>query len=458
MDIEKFASIVQEAPADHAEIRFERKKSGHIAFQGKELEQLLDQDFAGGCVRVCYKGSWGFASFGRSGQARRALERALALAKAARRAGEARRRFPRRKPIRDEWVVRPERDPLQIPWEEKVAVLKRYNEIIRGVRGITLSTVRYREMVWEKIFVGSDGTKIRQCKWDVALRLAGTAKEGANVQTGTYDLGVTGGFDRIANLEAQAEEAAKEAVRLLKAPPCPSGVFPVVTDPEVTGLFAHEAFGHLSEADFLDENRDLQKIMAVGRRFGRPLLSIVDDGTAPDLQGTWKYDDEGTPMRRTELVKEGVFNERLHSRETAGKFGDKPTGNARAISHVFPPIVRMTNTFVAPGKDSFEEMLDGVSFGIYAVGDRGGQTNCEMFTFTPASGYLIEKGKLTKKVRDVTLSGNVFHTLRQIDRVGSDLRMIGGLGGCGKGGQSPLPVTIGGPHMRIQKLTVGGGR
>lgn len=449
--------MVQQAPADYAEIRFERKKSGHVCFQGKELDYMLDQDFAGGCARVCYKGSWGFASFGRSNQARRALERALALAKAARRRGEPRRRLARRKPIRDEWVVRPQNDPLQIPWEDKIGLLRGYNEIIRRVPGITLSTVRYREMRWEKILVNSDGTRIRQCKWDIALRLAGTAKEGSHVQTGTYDLGVAAGFERACGLEAQAEEAAREAVRLLKAPPCPSGVFPVITDPEVTGLFAHEAFGHLSEADFLDENKELQKIMAVGKRFGRGQLSIVDDGTIAGLQGTWKYDDEGTPMRRSELVKRGVLNERLHSRETAGKFAAQPTGNARAISHVFPPIVRMTNTFVAPGKDSFDEMLDGITFGVYAVGDRGGQTNCEMFAFTPASGYLIEKGKLTKKVRDVTLSGNVFHTLRQIDKVGSDLRMIGGLGGCGKGGQSPLPVSIGGPHMRIQKLTVGGG-
>jgi len=136
--------------------------------------------------------------------------------------------------------------------------------------------------------------------------------------------------------------------------------------------------------------------------------------------------------------------------------GEEPTGNARAISYEYPPIVRMSNTYIEGGDKDKEEMIAEVKEGIYACGFRGGQTNLEMFTFAPEEGYLIKNGKLTRKVRDFNLTGNIFTTLSQIDAVGNDLVLFSGPGGCGKGDQSPLPVATGGPHIRIKELIVGG--
>ena len=230
----------------------------------------------------------------------------------------------------------------------------------------------------------------------------------------------------------------------------------MILDPRLCGVFIHEAFGHLSEADFLYENPRMAEIMRIGRRFGPDMLNITDDGALEGEAGFIAYDSEGVPGARTPLIKNGVLAGRLHSRETAAKMGEEPTGNARAISYRHPPIVRMTNTFMEPGETPLDEMLQETPDGIYAVGFLGGQTNKEMFTFSAEEAYRIRGGKIAEKIRDVVLTGNVFKTLQDIDRIGDDRSMYGGLGGCGKKGQSPLRVGDGGPHCRIQNVVIGG--
>ncbi|MEE9605335.1 MAG: TldD/PmbA family protein, partial [Candidatus Scalindua sp.] len=185
-------------------------------------------------------------------------------------------------------------------------------------------------------------------------------------------------------------------------------------------------------------------------------LSIVDDGTLEGEAGYNKYDSEGTPTQKTYLIKDGILTSRLHSRETAAKMNESPTGNARAINYAHEPIVRMTCTYMEPRSWTFEDMLANTDDGIYAIGSLGGQTNTEMFTFSAEEAYQIRGGKLCEKIRDVVLTGNVFETLMNIDAIGNDLTLYGGLGGCGKGGQSPLRVSDGGPHIRIRNVTIGG--
>ena len=196
--------------------------------------------------------------------------------------------------------------------------------------------------------------------------------------------------------------------------------------------------------------------MKIGKRFGSDELSIVDDGTLEGEAGYNKYDSEGTPTQKTYLIKDGILTSRLHSRETAAKMNESPTGNSRAINYAHEPIVRMTSTYMEPSSWTFEDMLANTDEGIYAIGSLGGQTNTEMFTFSAEEAYRIRGGKLCEKIRDVVLTGNVFETLMNIDAIGNDLTLYGGLGGCGKGGQSPLRVSDGGPHIRIRNVTIGG--
>jgi TldD protein len=217
----------------------------------------------------------------------------------------------------------------------------------------------------------------------------------------------------------------------------------------------HEAFGHLSEADFVYENERLRQIMTLGKKFGGETLNIVDSAVMPGLRGSYKYDDEGVPAGETYLIREGRLVGRLHSRETAAKMGEKPTGNARAVSYRYPPIVRMTNTYIEPGAASFEDMIADIKEGVYARNWYGGTTSMEMFTFSAGEAYMIRQGKLAEMVRPVVLTGNVFHTLHNIDAIGNDLEMNQG-GGCGKEEQAPLPVANGSPHIRIRQCLIGG--
>jgi TldD protein len=217
----------------------------------------------------------------------------------------------------------------------------------------------------------------------------------------------------------------------------------------------HEAFGHLSESDFVYENEKLRELMKLGKQFGMPLLNIVDSADEPGKRGSYKYDDEGVRSTRTYLIREGKLIGRLHSRETAAKMNERPTGNARAINYRFPPIVRMTNTYIEPSSMTFNDIIADIKEGIYAKNWYGGMTSMEMFTFSAGEAYMIRNGKIAEALRPVMLTGNVFSTLKNIDAIGNDLDMNQG-GGCGKGGQSPLPVSNGSPHIRIRHCLVGG--
>jgi len=196
--------------------------------------------------------------------------------------------------------------------------------------------------------------------------------------------------------------------------------------------------------------------MTLGRRFGKPVLNVGDNGAAPGLRGTLPYDDEGTPTQDTALIREGVLVGRLHSRETAARMGEPPTGNGRAISFRHPPIVRMTNTYIAPGSGSFADLISDIDLGVYACGAFGGQTLLENFSFTAAYGHMIRGGQVAELVKDVVLAGNLFQTLDRIDRIAADFQWNQMGGGCGKAGQFPLPVTEGAPHVRIEEALIGG--
>ena len=223
----------------------------------------------------------------------------------------------------------------------------------------------------------------------------------------------------------------------------------------LAGVFIHEAFGHLSESDFVYENPKAQEMMVLGRRFGPDILTVFDDGSLPGLRGTHRYDDEGTPTGRTDLIKDGVLVGRLHSRETAAKMGERVTGNARATGYRYPPIVRMTNTAIEGGGTSFEGMVKGIELGVYACDAYGGQTALENFSFSSGYAYMIRDGQIAEMVKDVILAGNLFTTLMNVDAIGDDFEWLHAAGSCGKG-QGGLPVAFGAPHVRIQDVVMGG--
>ena len=320
---------------------------------------------------------------------------------------------------------------------------------------ILTTNVSYRDSKKDVWLHTSEGTMLHQEKIRAGVGFVAVAKDGTNVQSGRKSFGDTRGYDTVLNLEEEVMNVVKITRDLIKAPKVSGGVYTVILDPQLAGVFVHEAFGHLSETDFVYENPQAREMMKLGRRFGPEILNIIDDGNLKGENGFTAYDDEGVRGEKTYLIKDGLLVGRLHSRETAECMGEKPTGNARAINAFYRPIVRMTTTYIDNGESNFEEMLSGIKDGIYACGVLGGNTDLERFTFSSAYAYRIENGKITTPLRDVILSGNVFETMDNIAMVGNELTLFGGLGGCGKGGQMPLPVSDGSPHICVKNVLVG---
>ena len=359
-------------------------------------------------------------------------------------------------PIEDTVRVEIGKDPREVSLAEKREILEAYNKLILDYDPRIQTTMcAMSDRFATNYFVNSTGSCIIQERMDISGRFGAIAKgEEGIVRQGFESVHSRTDFNALVGIEERVLGAAKRAINQLEAKSVKGGQYTVVLDPYLSGVFIHEAFGHLSEADFVYENPRMQELLTLGKPLGIKELNVTDDATLPNLPGTMKYDDEGVLGQRKYLIKEGVLTQRLHSRETAGKMHENPTGNARAIRANYPPIVRMTNTAIEPGNSTFDEMLEGIEEGVYAVRMLGGQTNGEMFTFAAAEGYMIRDGKIAEPVSDVTLSGNVFQTLQDIEAIGNDTIYTNG--GCGKGGQMPLPVSVGGPHLRIKNVVVGG--
>ena len=448
---------LEKAEVDYCEIRLEDSERVNVVFRGQGLEDVTQKIQYGGNVRALHKGAWGFASFNDLQQLDDAVGKACKQAQIAgsRLGGES--TLAPVPVVQDEFSPDLLLNPRAISLQEKIRILNRYNDLILNYHDrITSASIRYKEQFTNLKFANTEGTYIAQDKLDIGSSFSAQARGDKITVSHGIGRGSSRGFDCILGMEEDLKEACQITVDLLDAPQVAAGQYPVICDPALAGLFVHESFGHLSEGDNVYKNPDLAETMKLGRRLGRDILTIYDSGEYFDDRGALKYDDEGVKTERANLIEEGVLVGRLHTRETAGLMGEEPTGSARAINYTHPPICRMRNTSIEPGDSSFDDMIRDIDLGVYAVGSGGGQTNGEMFTFNAGYGYMIRDGELAELVRDVKLMGNVFTTLSNIDMVGDDPESRNSAGGCGKGGQSPLPTSGICPHIRIQDVIMGG--
>jgi len=451
LDRDEVEGALRGHEADYLEVRLDDTATNRIVYRGRELEEIGRIRSFGGNVRALVRGGWGFVSFNEPSKLRKRVEEAVS---AAHHVGRETSMLAEVPPVVDRVRLEAKKDPRAIPLATKKEMLDRYNERMLSVEGVTSTNIMYSDSHKQVVFASSEGSYIEQERIDVVSRLSATARKNGDVQQASMSLGALNDFSYIEALDEIARHLGERAVELLSAPYVKAGTYPVVLDPILAGVFCHEAFGHLSESDFVYENERMKEIMVLGRQFGQPHLNIVDGAAVPGLRGSFRYDDEGVPAQETDLIREGILVGRLHSRETAGKMGERVTGNARAIDYRFPPIVRMTNTYIEPGNMSFEELIADIDEGVYARNWFGGTTSMEMFTFSAGEAYMIRNGKVAELLRPVKLTGNLFTTLMNIDALGNDMDFNQG-GGCGKGGQMPLPVSNGSPHIRIQDVVVG---
>jgi TldD protein len=440
---------------EYTDIRLEDKTNTWVNFRGRDLDTIGSARTVGGIVRALYKGGWGYATFN---DLKDLPKRVREACETARLVGTGTSYFAPSEPIMDMVKAQLIKDFRLVPLAEKKALAEEYNRIILGYhKKIQSSSVRYGDSFKKIWFASSEGSYIEEELPDIYIVASAVAREGDIVQTVSESDGGLVGYEKVEQLHDSAKAAAQKAVDLLAAPPITGGKYTAITDPILTGVFTHEAFGHLSESDFVYENPRMLEVMQLGKRFGVTGLNIIDDGTLPSSNGTHRYDYEGVPTRKNYLIKDGILVGRLHSRETAAKMGEPVSGNARAVHFQHPPIVRMTNTYIENGSASFADMIKDIKLGVYAIRAIGGETAAEMFTFSAVYGYMIRDGQVAELVRDVVLTGNVFETLLNIDQIGNDLTWDrAGSGGCGKVDQYPLRVGTGGPHIRIQNCVVGG--
>lgn len=439
----------------YAEIRLERRESTRLVYRGEQLETIDTSIDHGGFARaLAAQGGWGAVTFTGDADLRDRLCEAIHLANAL--DADPITLAPI-DPIVDRVAAHLPIDFRAIPLADKQSLMSGYNDLMLGFDPRIESTyVMYLDAFVTTHYANTDGTYIYQERPLIDLQLSAIARDGDTIQRGYKSLALAGGYETALDRAELARSAAQLAIEQLSAHPVKGGRYTVVMDPIMAGLFTHEAFGHLSEADFIAENPQAKAMMVLGRPFGPRNLNIFDDGSVPHLRGSIVYDDEGVPAHKTWLIRDGVLVGRLHSRETAALMNEQPTGNARATSYRYAPQVRMTNTAIAPGDGgSLHDVIRSIDLGVYACDWAGGETLLEDFTFVAKHGYMIRHGELAEPLRAMTLTGNVFKTLMNIDAIGSDFAWDEGSGDCGKGAEG-LPVCDGGPHICVRDVLVGG--
>jgi len=451
IDTDYLGSILRdiEDMVEYADIRAGTSRTSSILMKDGNLQEVKSGRASGFRIRVLRNGSWGFAF---TDEPSRLGEMAL---KAIKMAGSLRGdvQVGSGAPSVDKTRVRSSRPPSDVPADEKRELVSDAHHAT-SVDGVVSTTVSYVDMESSSVFLNSEGSHIEMDETRVALFLNAVASDGSGIQFGHKSCGGTGGFEILEreDIEELGRRTGEKAVRLLRASPPPSGRFDIVTDPELTGVFIHEALGHAAEADLILQGDSILE-GKLGEKIASEGVTIIDDPTI-DGFGSYSYDAEGVRANGTVLVENGVLTSLLNSRETAFKLSLKPSGNARsAIGD--QPIVRRSNTYLKPGDLSFDELIEDIRNGVYLRGSRGGQvdTGKGIFQFNAAESFRIRDGEIAEPVKDVSLSGNVLETLKNVDGVGSDFRL--GIGFCGKSGQS-VPVGDGGPHVRIRNAMVGG--
>lgn len=442
---------IKKIRADYAEIRAEEKFSTRIVYEGIKPEFISEPQSLGFFVRVLINGSWGVTTFTDISLLKEKITQAINFAKFQ---GKGNIILSKVSTAKDQIFKNQKKDFNKVPLKEKVTLMKHYSILLlKSVPNIQTTVISYSDAFITKFFINSTGARIFEQRPYVRLHFQAVGKNNDIIEPYLDSRGHIGGYEIVENLDKEMIKVSKGAAELAKAPKVKSGNYTVILDPYMAGTFAHEAYGHFSEADHQYENPNILKQMKLGRKIGSNKVTIIDDPNLTSGWGNFVYDEEGIKGEKVNLITNGVISGRLHSLETAGKLKEFPNGHARADGFRSKPIVRMSNTFFKPGKENLKDLISSTSRGILVIKWIAGMTAMENFTFTGLYGVMIEKGKLTKKVRGVKLLGNVFYTLQKIDGVTNDFAQDQGT--CGKVGQS-VPVGSGGGYVRIQNITVGG--
>jgi len=347
--------------------------------------------------------------------------------------------------------------PGSVPLQDKVALVRRADDAARRIdQRVRQVMVVYRDGRVRTQIANSLGDFIETGRTGTVFLAQVVASQGEVIQTGYEPIGGFRGLELFdeTSPEEVACTAAGRALMMLSARKAPAGTMPVVISSEAGGTMVHEAIGHGLEADLAQAGMSVYT-GKLGTQVASPLITVIDDATIPHARGSYSHDDEGVAGQKTVLVENGILKCYLYDRLSAMKDGCASTGNGRRESYHAKPIVRMTNTLIAPGESSPEAIVREVSQGLFVKKMGGGQVNTVTgdFVFEVSEGYLIQNGTIGEPVRGATLTGNGPDVLKKVTKIGNDLGF--GIGTCGKDGQG-APVSDAQPTLLISEITVGG--
>lgn len=347
--------------------------------------------------------------------------------------------------------------PENVPFDKKISLVKSANNTARNLdKRIKQVIVSYRDVVQNVQIATSEGLIAEDNRIYTTAVINVIAIENGIIQTGYEPAGGFIGFELFSkvNFDELALTAAKQAIKMLSAKRASGGRMQVVISSEAGGTMIHEAIGHGLEADLAQQGLSVYS-NKIGSIIASKLITVIDDATIPYKRGSFRFDDEGTPSQKTTLVEKGVLKNYMYDKYTAMQDKTSSTGNGRRESYRHRPIPRMTNTMIAPGQSSPEEIVKLTHKGLFVKKMGGGQVNTVTgdFVFEVQDACLIENGMIGEPVRGATLIGNGPGVLKSIDLVGSDLGFS--IGTCGKDNQG-APVSDAMPTVRIPEIVVGG--
>jgi len=455
---ETFTSVLEKLRkrgASYAEIRAQNNNNTFITVRDGQVEAVTLSTETGAAIRVLAENAWGFSTTNSLEQnnLEKSANSAFSMAKAAGRSVRETVKLAPVKAVEDKATVLVKKDPREVGISTKVNNLLTINKTCFDFdKRIKSVTINYADLATEQTLATTDGTFIEQEKMFVWNYCWVTGKSNGIMASARDETGAHG--YELFDLELPrkiAERVSKKVTQQLEAKTPKSGLHPAVIGTNVVGVLAHEALGHICEADLaLAGSAVMGKI---GEKIASEQVTIFDSALIPQGFGALKYDDEGVSGQKTLLIRDGVLVGFMHNRETAGKMNVSPTGNARAQDFRFPPLIRMRDTCFEKGDYTFAELLEDIKFGYFLEAFRGGQANLDgTFTVGVQSAFKIVDGELGDPVRNVGISGNTLETLKQVDACGEDFGLE--LGRCGKG--QYMFVSPGGPPVRVKSILIGG--
>lgn len=446
--------------AEFADLRLESSSGTNIVIMDGKTKTLTAQQESGCGIRAFAGGAWGFASTNSPTVAslKAAGSSAVKMAKVAKARAKLSFKITGAPAVRKSEEYKCRQKPADVPIEEKLVFALHQDKSMHALDPrISSTNSRYDDLEVDRIVANSFGTLARTRERWVLAACSAYAKSADVLQRGHASVGSVGGYELVSTEDAAqvGAEAAAQALRLLDSKPVPAGKFTCILDSKMTGMMAHEAFGHACEADAILAGASVLE-GRLGKKVADEGITLVDDPTVKNTFGYFSLDWEGVKAKKHVLIERGILKEFLHNLESSGRMGVKPNGSSRSQGYNSPPIIRMSNTYIGPGDWGKDELIEELKHGLLIQGSQYGYVEPAkgQFMFKCDEAYEVKNGEIGQRYRDASLSGVILEVLNNVQGIGNDF-LLGDPGYCGKNGQSAR-TTDGGPHICVANMVVGG--